>query len=193
MNQKPTFMALGDSYTIGEGVLPAERWPDQLCRKMQFAAPDYIAQTGWTSQELLEAIDQARVAHFYDWVSLLIGVNNQYRGMSLSQYSMEFEIALYKALALSHSQPKKVIVLSVPDYSVTPAAQHRNPAQIFDEINAFNAVNESLARREGTHYVQVTDISRLAADEPDLLAADGLHPSSKMYERWVARIIEAIA
>lgn len=192
MDTKPTFLALGDSYTVGEGVDPSDRWPDQLCHQLDFASPDFIAQTGWTTQELLEAIDQARVAHFYDWVSLLIGVNDQYRGMSLKQYSMEFEVAVYKALALSHNQPKKVIVLSVPDYGVTPFAKDKNPPKIFDEINALNAVNKSIARREKAHYVNVTGISRRAAADLTLLASDGLHPSRKMYQMWVDRILQIV-
>lgn len=191
-SNKPTFIALGDSYTIGEGVEPADRWPVQLCQQLNFASPDFIAQTGWTTQELLEAIDRARVSHFYDWVSMLIGVNDQYRGMSLKQYSIEFEIAVYKALALSHHQPQQVIILSLPDYGVTPFAQEKNPPQIFDEINAFNAVNASIARREKIHYINITDISRLAGEDPTLLTSDGLHPSRKMYQMWVDRIIETI-
>lgn len=192
MNGKPTFLALGDSYTIGEGVEPAQSWPCLLCDMLNFASPDFIAQTGWTTQELLEAIEQARVSHFYDWVSLLIGVNDQYRGLSLQQYSIEFEIAIYKALALSHNQPKRVIVLSIPDYSVTPFAREKNPPRIYDEINAFNAVNESIARREKAHYIDVTDISRLAADDPTLLTIDKLHPSPKMYQMWVDRIVDTV-
>lgn len=192
MHSRPTFLALGDSYTIGEGVEEMERWPARLCQKMNFASPDYIAQTGWTTQDLLEAIDQARVSHFYDWVSLLVGVNNQYRGMSLRQYSMEFEILIFKALALSHNRPKRVLVFSIPDYGVTPFAAEKNPPKIYDEINAYNAVNESIARREKMHYIRITDISRQAAHDPSLLAGDMLHPSAKMYSLWVDRVLPVI-
>lgn len=192
MNGKPTFLALGDSYTVGEGVEPSHRWPCLLCDKLNFASPDFIAQTGWTTQELLEAIEQARVSHFYDWVSVLIGVNDQYRGISLQQYSMEFEVLIYNALALSHHQPRRVIVLSIPDYGVTPFAKEKNPPKIFDEINAFNAVNEDIARREKVHYIHITDISRLAADNPTLLTTDKLHPSLKMYQMWVDRIMGTV-
>lgn len=192
MDHKPSFLALGDSYTIGEGVEPSKRWPCLLCNKLNFAPPDFLAQTGWTTQELLEAIEQARVSYFYDWVSLLVGVNDQYRGLSLKQYSIEFEVAIYKALALSHNQPKRVIVLSIPDYGVTPFAKEKNPPRIFDEINAFNAVNESITRREKAHYINITDISRLAADDLTLLTTDKLHPSCKMYQMWVERVLYTV-
>lgn len=192
MNTKPTFLALGDSYTIGEGVEEAERWPAQLCQKMDFASPDYIAKTGWTSWELHEAIHQARISHFYDWVSLLVGVNNQYRGLSLEEYSVEFTRLVFQALALSHNRPDRVLVLSIPDYGVTPFAREMTPPKIHDEINAYNAVNEGIAQREKVHYIPITDISRQAAYDQSLLAADHLHPSGKMYGLWVDRIIQKI-
>ncbi len=188
MDPLPTLLALGDSYTIGEGVAEHERWPALLARRMKWTSPDYLAQTGWTAQELMEAIEKARMSHFYDWVSLLIGVNNQYRGMSLLQYSIEFEMLLYQALALNRNQPKKILVLSIPDYSVTPFARKKNPPRIFDEINAYNAVNETIARREGVHYVNITDISRQASHNSLLLTQDELHPSVHMYRLWVDRV-----
>lgn len=188
MNSKSTLLALGNSYTIGEGVAEHERWPAILARRMQWGSPDYIAKTGWTAQELLEAIEKARMSHFYDWVSLQIGVNNQYRGLSLQQYHIEFEMLLYQALALNRKITKQIIVLSVPDYSVTPFAKEKNPPQIYDEINAYNAVNENIARREGVHYVNITDISRLAANNSKLLTHDNLHPSVHMYRLWVDRV-----
>lgn len=192
MITKPSFLSLGDSYTIGESVDADRCWPVTLCNKLNFSSPDIMARTGWTTQELLEAIENARILHFYDYVTLLIGVNDQYRGVSLKQYSIEFEIALFKAVALSQHQPKRVIVLSIPDYSVTPFAQTKNPPKIHDEVNAFNAVNEAISKREKVHYVNITDISRKAATDQSLLAEDGLHPSARMYNLWVNRIIKQV-
>ncbi len=192
MHPKPTFIALGDSYTIGEGVLPAQRWPTQLCHRLDFATPDYIAQTGWTTQELLEAIQERHVSHFYDWVSLIIGVNNQYGGQDLEQFSVALKMLLYQALAMSHSRPERVLVLSVPDYSVTPFAADKNPPKIHDEIRAINAVAKDLARREGMHFVDITEVSRRAEQEPGLLAEDQLHPSGRMYRLWVDQILQQV-
>lgn len=183
-------LSLGDSYTIGEGVAEEDRWPVVLCRTLNFPAPRIIAQTGWSTQELLEALDKAYFMHFFDYVTLLVGVNDQYRDLGLEQYRISFEMVLYKAMALCHHQPRQVIVLSIPDYSVTPFAQDKNPPKIHDEINAFNAVNEDVARRAKAHYVNITDLSRQT--DPAWLSEDGLHPAARMYQTWVERIIAQV-
>ncbi len=192
MEHGPSLLSLGDSYTIGESVAKHQCWPVKLCDRLGFSIPNLIARTGWTTQELLEAIEEARIMHFHDYVTLLIGVNDQYQGMSLEQYSMEFEIVLFKAVALAQHKPRHVIVLSIPDYGITPFAQQKNPARIHDEINAFNAVNEDISKREKVHYVNITDISRRAGKDSSMLATDELHPSAKMYDLWVERIINQV-
>lgn len=187
------FLALGDSYTIGESVEEAERWPVQLAALLwaegfDVAAPEIIARTGWTTGELSSAIDQANPQGPYDLVSLLVGVNNQYRGLSTALYRVEFSVLLKRAIAFAGRDPKRVIVLSIPDWGVTPFAADRDRAQVAAEIDRFNHINRDETEMAGAHYVDVTLISRRAADEPHLIAADGLHPSRQMYTEWAALV-----
>lgn len=186
------YLALGDSYTIGEGVPEAERWPVQLVARLRAAglpvsAPQLIARSGWTTDELAEAIAQAAPVGPFDLVSLLIGVNNQYRGRSLEEYRQQFGDLLAQAIALAGGQAQRVLVLSIPDWGVTPFAleMRRDPARVAAEIDAFNAVNEEETRLRGAGYVNVTAVSRQATHNPNLLAEDGLHPSGLMYAEWV--------
>lgn len=184
----PRFLALGDSYTIGESVSEVERWPMRLAAMLEAVGSPVtvtiIAQTGWTTDELAAAIEQAAPQGAYDLVSLLIGVNNQYRGRDPSQYQLEFRQLLAQAITFAGGEPGRVIVLSIPDWGVTPFAEGRDLVQIAQEIDTFNALNRAEAEQQGAAYIDVTPISRQAAADPALIASDGLHPSGKMYGAW---------
>ena len=182
------FLALGDSYTIGEGVVPADRWPDQLVRLLashgvRVAPPEIIATTGWTTDELDAAMDAAVLQPPYDLVSLLIGVNNQYRGRSVDEYREEFRGLLERAIRLAGAA-ERVLVLSIPDWGVTPFAEGRDRARIAAEIEQFNAVGRGETALAGARHVDILPVSRLAAGAAHLSAADGLHPSGAMYGLW---------
>ena len=196
------FLALGDSYTIGESVDPSERWPVQLtarlrARGLMFDDPLIIAATGWTTDELSYAIAQLQPPGPFDLVTLLIGVNNQYRGRSADEYGWQFRALLQRAIAYASDEPAHVIVLSIPDWSVTPfalrlGADQRSLARIAAQIDRFNAINRAETVRSGAHYLDITPISRNAAADRSLLGDDGLHPSGRMYAAWVT-LIEPIA
>lgn len=190
------FLALGDSYTIGEGVAPAESWPAQLVASLtasgiEIAEPEIIARTGWTTDELQAAIKAAAPAGPYELVSLLIGVNNQYRGRLLGEYRAQFVKLLESAIRLA-GKPKRVLVLSIPDWSVTPYAEGRDRAAIAAQIDRFNEVNRKETAERWARYVDVTPASRKFGHLPEFLAADGLHPSGRMYAEW-ARLAEPAA
>jgi lysophospholipase L1-like esterase len=187
------YLALGDSYTIGEGVRPEERWPLKLAALLRqqgfdLNPPQIVAVTGWTTDELSAGIDKAAPLGPFDLVSLLIGVNNQYRGRDLEEYRAQFTALLERAVGFAGGQASQVLVLSIPDWSVTPFARDRDSAAIGGAIAAaidqFNAVNAGAAQRAGARYVDITPASRLAAGDRGLLAADGLHPSGKQYTEW---------
>ena len=196
------FMALGDSYTIGESVDPSERWPAQLTARLRergFSLDDplIIATTGWTTGDLSHALVQTGPLAPFDLVTLLIGVNNQYRGRSEEEYQHQFRALLQRAIAYAGDDATRVIVLSIPDWSVTPFASALGAdASSLDRIAAaierLNAINQAEAERSGAYYVYVTPISRQAAADRSLLATDGLHPSGKMYARWMA-LVEPVA
>lgn len=192
-----TYLALGDSYTIGESVTDADNFPSQTTVILQkeglnFLPPRIIAKTGWTTDELEEGIARAGeiglLPDSYDFVTLLIGVNNQYRGRTVSEYGTAFEGMLQKAIGFAGNRPARVIVISIPDWGITPFAADRNRQQIADEINAFNAVNRKLCLQYQAHYLPITDWTREAATDPSLLAQDGLHPSGKEYRRWAEKL-----
>ena len=185
-----TYLALGDSYTIGEGVPIHESFPYQLVRKLRgrglaFCAPEIVAKTGWTTDELKAGIERTRFldAH-YDLVTLLIGVNNQYRGRKVDDYVVEFEGLLKEAVARAGGDKSRVFVVSIPDWGVTPFAEGRDRRKIAEEIDAFNAVNRNITEANGITYVDITPGSRMADRDPTLLASDRLHPSGKEYGRW---------
>ncbi|HEV8125531.1 MAG TPA: SGNH/GDSL hydrolase family protein [Gemmatimonadales bacterium] len=183
-------LCLGDSYTIGESVTVAERWPVQLAarlraRGLEVAEPTVIAQTGWTTDELDGAIDQVNPKGPFDIVTLLIGVNNQYRGRSAEEYRRQFRGLLNRAIDFAGGKASRVIVLSIPDWGVTPFAGDRDRAGIGRGIDEFNRINKEETRHAGARYVNITLISREAAGNPLLTADDGLHPSGEMYRRWV--------
>ena len=184
------FLALGDSYTIGESVRPDERWPVQLAARLReegvpVADPVIIARTGWRTDDLSAGIDRTRPDGRFDLVGLLIGVNNQYQGRSADAYRGEFAALLKRAIGFAGGDPSRVIVLSVPDWGATPFAAGQDRARIGAEIDRFNAINREETQRAGAKYVDVTPVSRQAPERPELVAGDGLHPSGKMYGEWV--------
>lgn len=182
------FLALGDSYTIGESVTEAERWPNQLAEMLRAEGwpveVTIIARTGWTTDELAEGIAQAQLQGPYPLVSLLIGVNNQYRGRTAESYRLEFRQLLEQAITFAGGDVGRVLVLSIPDWGVSPFAAGRDRAQIAQEIDTFNAINRTEAELKGVTYLDVTPLSRQATFDPELMADDGLHPSGKMYAAW---------
>lgn len=182
------FLALGDSYTIGESVPKDERWPNQLAELLKTKGIStevtIIARTGWTTDELWNGIQEVKIKPPYNLVSLLIGVNNQYRGRDIHEYREGFVFLLNKAIEYAGGDPNRVVVLSIPDWGVTPFAGSRDSKKIAVEINQFNAVNEEESKKAGVHYVDVTPLSREAVTDSSLIASDGLHPSGKMYAEW---------
>ena len=183
------YLALGDSYTIGESVAEEERFPNQLARALGFPPPQIVAKTGWTTDELNAAIDAANPQGPFDLVTLLIGVNNQYRGRDAEQYRGEFAALLQRAIGFAGGDPGKVIVVSIPDWGVTPFAEGRDRAKIAREIDEYNRVNSEEAAKARATYVHITTISR--GGDPALVAADGLHPSGRQYAAWVRLIAGA--
>lgn len=187
------FLALGDSYTIGESVAADQRWPEQLVRALAahhvgVAAPQLIARTGWTTTELSHAIDAAQPRGPYALVTLLIGVNDQFRGGSVADYRPRFAALLQRAIQFAGGDATHVIVVSIPDWGATPFAAAYDRRKVAAAIDAFNAANREESSRAGTKYVDVTAISRRVATGPELAAADGLHPSPRMYAAWVEAI-----
>jgi lysophospholipase L1-like esterase len=182
------YLALGDSYTIGESVSEAERWPNQLANLLQAhdisAEVTIIARTGWTTDELWHGIQASKLKPPYDLVSLLIGVNNQYRGYDINDYREQFIFLLSKSIEYASEDPNRTIVLSIPDWGVTPFAKGRDSGQIAKEILAFNVVNREESEKAGVHYVDVLPASYEARKDMSLVASDGLHPSGKMYSEW---------
>ena len=185
-----TYLALGDSYTIGESVAESERWPVQLAatlteKGISMANPKIIATTGWRTDELKAAIEADKeLAESYDMVSLLIGVNNQYQGRSVESFAPEFEDLLQTAIRLAGNNPRHVFVVSIPDYGKTPFGA-KNEAKIEKELNEYNKVSKSICRQYKVKWFNITTASRRAKNEPDLIASDQLHPSGKMYTEWV--------
>lgn len=183
------YLALGDSYTIGESVNYDDRYPVQLVKKMReadfkIAEPSIVARTGWTTRQLKTALENVSLRKQYDLVSLLIGVNNQYQGIDMEVYKTEFRELLQKAIQLAGGNKEHVFVVSIPDYAYTPFGQRAS--RISREIDNYNVINLSISQQFGVTYFDITPISRKGLNEPDLVAADGLHPSGKMYAAWVA-------
>jgi lysophospholipase L1-like esterase len=196
MKAVKTYLALGDSYTIGEAVSAAESFPYQLKDTLvkqghPVESIQIIAQTGWTTDELQAAIDVATLRTPYDLVTLLIGVNNQYRGYSVSNYGVEFEHLLRQAIVFAGADTERVRVLSIPDWGVTPFAQKegRVADKVAKKIDAFNAAAKEISERLGVIFIDNTPHSRLATTDAKLLAPDGLHPSGKMYAHWVQSLL----
>ncbi len=186
-----SYLALGDSYTIGEGVEEAGRWPLQLARALRaggigIADPRIIAMTGWSTDELAAAMDAVEPLGEWDVVSLLIGVNDQYRGHAVDDYRASFTRLLRRAIALADASPRQVFVLSIPDWGVTPFAQAsgRDLYAIFDALDTYNAAANEICEAHDVAFVDITQVSRELGAQPDMLAEDGLHPSAAMHAEW---------
>ena len=193
-----SYLALGDSYTIGEGVAEHGRWPVQLATILRsegiaLADPRIIATTGWTTDELSAAIDAAEPLGEWDFVSLLIGVNNQYRGRDVGEYTQEFAALLERAIGFAHGRADRVLVLDIPDWGVTPFARFEagNRANIAAEIDAYNAAAQVVCAARGVAFVDITPLSREHGAEAAMLAEDGLHPSAAMYAEWTRLALPA--
>lgn len=191
------YLALGDSYTIGEGVQPEDRWPSRLAVILRqggedMADPEIVAVTGWTTDELSAGIDAAAPEGPYDLVTLLIGVNDQYRGRAPLAYAERFEPLLERAVAFAGGDPGRVVVVSIPDWGVSPFAVGRDRAAIARELDEFNGIARSTAGQRGARWVDVTAASRAAGDAPEAYADDGLHPSGAAYAEW-ARLVAPAA
>jgi len=189
-----TFLALGDSYTIGQGVADPERWPVQLAAVLRaqgipMGEPAIIARTGWTTGELLAALEDGYYGETYDLVGVLIGVNDQFRGYPIAQYQEEFGTLLTAAIAAAGGRSEHVIVLSIPDWGVTPFAEGADRANIAAQIDAFNAVNRAESLAAGAPYFDITPSTRPPVMDASMLAEDGLHPGGAMYALWVEEVL----
>ena len=185
-----TFLALGDSYTIGEGLPPSDRWPVQLAATLRqsgvdLADPAILARTGWTTEELLLAMDNTPLASRYDLVTLMIGVNNQFRGEALSGYRRDLQTLLDRSIALAGGRADHVVVLSIPDWGVSPFGKQAGGGNVSADIDQFNASCRELSEAVKVQYVDVTAISRADAGQADRFADDGLHPSASQCEQWM--------
>ncbi|WP_369998342.1 SGNH/GDSL hydrolase family protein [Winogradskyella sp.] len=188
-------LSLGDSYTIGQSVCDTCRFPEQLKSELRNTT-DYtidlniIAQTGWTTTDLINSIDNQSLTSDYDLVTLLIGVNNQYQGLPFSVYESEFPELVETAITASGGNKDKVIVISIPDYAYTPFGQNSgNPETTSQEIDMYNTFAENYCNENNITFVNITDITREGLDNPSLVATDGLHPSELAYSRFVERIL----
>ena len=192
-----TYMALGDSYTIGQSVSPTDRFPAQTAQlligeSLRATTLQYIATTGWTTSSLLSAIASQNPTPNYDIVTLLIGVNDQYQGVDTATYRTRFVQCLQKAVQLSANRIARVFVLSIPDYSATPFVPASDKARVSREIDWFNAINKQVTLQNNIAYIDITPSTRLAATDPTLTANDGLHPSGKQYAVWAQMLAPLI-
>lgn len=195
MNQEKIIF-LGDSYTIGEGVDFNENFPNKLIRKLSLLSnsnfdANIIAKTGWTTGELLEAIENKKIIGHFKLATLLIGVNNQYRGFDIEIYKKEFEILLKRAISFV-ANPNSVIVISIPDWGKTPFAKDRDKSKISREIDQYNSINRDISTKYQTQYIDITSGYRLRSNAAEFIAGDGLHPSSSEYEFWTNQLYEQI-
>lgn len=192
-----SFLSLGDSYTIGESVPEADRWSVQLATTLRqeglaVAPPDLIARTGWTTAELVDGIVQAKNAKTYDLVSLLIGVNNQYRGQSIERYRTEFRSLLTTSVKFAKGNKNRVFVLSTPDWGVSPFGKNSDRTKVAREIDAFNVVAKEECEKAGILFIDITPISRSGLNDPSMFANDGLHFSGKMYGLWAKEALPKV-
>ena len=193
--QSIKFLALGDSYTIGESVKEEERWPEQLAAALRkkgksVEKPRIIATTGWRTDQLKKAIEEAKLKPEYNLVSLLIGVNNQYQGKRVESYAPEFEELLNMAVQLAGGKKENVFVVSIPDYGFTPFGQPKQQL-ITQALDEYNTINRRVTEKAGIRYFNITDISRNGFEQPDLVADDKLHPSGVQYKTWVELMLKS--
>lgn len=191
------YLALGDSYTIGESVSETLRWPIQLAdslknKGVETTNVEIIARTGWTTAELQKGITDNPPTPPYDLVSLLIGVNNQYRGYDIEIYRTEFRELLNQAIEFANNDSSKVFVVSIPNYGVTPFGQTRGEDKIRKELLEYDALAEEIAKEYGIPFVNITPISEKAKQDTSLIASDELHPSGKMYSEWVHEMLPTV-
>jgi lysophospholipase L1-like esterase len=191
------FLALGDSYTIGQGVDESDRWPIQLAaalreRSIQISDPEIVARTGWTTADLLRGIEEVGELGQYDLVSLLIGVNDQFQGLAIEGYRERFRGLLAIAVKAAGGRAERVIVLSIPDWSFTPFAEMVERREVSTEINMFNEVGREESELAGVHFFNITSMTRPIIYDEDLIADDGLHYSAKMYAMWVEAILPSV-
>jgi lysophospholipase L1-like esterase len=197
---KYSYLALGDSYSIGEQVLLTDSFPYQTVQFLRHTAdggwqmtiPEIIATTGWTTDELIGAINAANVVKRYDIVSLLIGVNNQYRGWSVNNFKIELEQLLQMAIQFANNRPAHVFVLSIPDWGITPFAAGKDRLQIAHEIDIFNEACKTIAQTFQCNYIDITTSQREDGNKVEYLAEDGLHPSTKEYAKWAEKLSKSI-
>jgi len=187
-----SWLALGDSYTIGQGVNTAERFPAQTLellklRSIKTAQLTYVATTGWTSAQLDKSISQQNLV-YYDFVTVLIGVNDQFQGIDTSTYSKNFKSILNRAIQSTRGESQHVLVLSIPDYSLTPEGKKLDTTKIKREIDLFNTLNKRVAKDFKCQYLDITVLGREAKSNPAWVAKDGLHPSAIAYKNWANRI-----
>jgi lysophospholipase L1-like esterase len=188
------YLALGDSYTIGQGVLESERFPAQIVSLLpaRIRKPEYIAVTGWTTANLINAINDQNPRGPYDLVTLLIGVNDQYQGVDTATYRTRFTQLLQRAVQLAGAKPTHVFVLSIPDYSATPFVPQADKQRVAREIDLFNAINRQITTQSNITYVDITPSTRQVATNASLIASDGLHPSGMEYKKWAEMLAPLI-
>jgi len=189
-----SYLALGDNYTVGESVLQNQSWPFQLTKvlsekNIKISSPRIIAKTGWNSSELKIGINNSSLDFPYDWVSLLIGVNDQYQGRNIEEFKEQFEVLLAEAISFSGNKKERVFAVSIPDWAVMPFAKELNREQISKEIDDFNQVIYEVCSFENIHFIDITSISRSVKDNPSFIAKDSLHPSGTQYSRWIKQMI----
>jgi lysophospholipase L1-like esterase len=187
-----SFIALGDSYTIGEGVNQNERWPNQFVdvayeNGVDFDQPIIIAETGWKTYDLLNAINQTNFTKKYDYISLLIGVNNQFNSRPIDEFEEDLN-KLMDEMKRIKKNDGSIIIISIPDWGYTPFGESSDMSDISEQINLFNSSLRKFATTNGLKYVDVTEISRRGINEPDLITNDNLHPSGIMYLEWAKKI-----
>lgn len=192
-----TYLALGDSYTIGEQVAPELNFPNQTVTMLNklglsVAAPKIIAVTGWTTDELVAAIKEENLTGTYTFVTLLIGVNNQYRGRSVDNYKEEYTALLQQAIAFAGGRADRVFVLSIPDWGVTPFAEGRDTKQIAKDIDAYNAAKEAITKAHKCHWLNITESTRQHGTDESYLVEDKLHYSGKEYAVWAEGLVEMV-
>jgi lysophospholipase L1-like esterase len=192
-----TYLALGDSYTIGESLPVHDNFPNQTVQLLSALGhtveqPTIFAKTGWTAEELQRAIGNAALELRYDLVSLLIGVNNQYRGEDKQDYARQFEELLQQAIRFAGENPSHVFVLSIPDWGITPFAEGRDRKLIAQEIDSFNNIKRMISEKWKVNYIDITAGTRESVADSSLIASDGLHPSAKEYKRWAEKLAAAI-
>jgi len=186
-----TYLALGDSYTIGEGLDLEESWPFQLTRLLNnkgfnFNPPKIIAKDGWQTDELIKAINEELEDHeLYDMVSLLIGVNNQYDEEPFGKYKSEFKKLLETAISRCKYKNKAVFVVSIPDYGVTPFATEKGKTKAIDDLIKYNAYAKKQCQKHNVPFYDITDLSAKLNKTNNMLVEDGLHPNAKQYHAWV--------